>query len=65
MILLSEVSYTEKDKHQISLKSGTEDMTQMNTCMKQKHPHGLREQTCGFQASENSGSRRLRLRYIN
>ena len=30
-------------------------MTQMNICMKQKHTHGHREQTCGFSGRENWG----------
>ena len=55
MIILSEVSNTEKYKRQISLKCEIEDMTQMNLCMKQRHTHGLREQTCGFQGRQYWG----------
>ena len=44
----SKWSESDKDKYKISLKRGIEDMTQMNICMKQKHTHGHREQTCGF-----------------
>ena len=55
MIILSEVSQMEKDRHQISLKCGTEDMTQMNIYMAKKLIHGHREQTCGFQGREHWG----------
>ena len=55
MIILSEVSNTEKDKHQISLKCEIKDMTQMNICTKQRHTHGHREQTCGFQGRQHWG----------
>ena len=50
MIILSEVSHTEKDKHQISLKCGIKYITQMTICMKQKHTHEHRKETCGFQS---------------
>ena len=40
---------TEKDKHQILLKCGIKDMTQIDIYMKQKPSHRHREQTSGFQ----------------
>ena len=69
MIILSEVSQMEKDRHQISLKCGTEDMTQMNIYMAKKLIHGHREQTYGFQGRQRAlgeeWSKRLGLRAIN
>ena len=50
----------EKDRHQISLKCGTEDMTQMNIYMAKKLIHGHREQTCGFQGREHWGRNGVR-----
>ena len=50
MIILTEVSQTEKDKyHMLSLICGIENMTQMNLSTKQKQTHRRREQTCGCQ----------------
>ena len=49
IIVLSEVSQTEKDKyHMISLMCGIY-MTQMNLSPKQKQTHRHREQICGCQ----------------
>ena len=55
IIILSAENHIGKDSHQISLKCEIENMTQMNICVKQKHTHGQREQTCGFQGRENWG----------
>ena len=43
MIILSEVSQTEKDKHMISLIRGIQNMTQMNLSIKQKRTRRHRE----------------------
>ena len=50
MIILSEVSQTEKDQcHMISLICGIYNMTQMSLSIKQKQTHRHREQTYGCQ----------------
>ena len=50
IIILSEVSQTEKDKyHMMSLICGVENMTQVKLSMKQKQIHRHRKQTDGCQ----------------
>ena len=50
VIILSEVSQTEKDKYQmISLYLESKNMTQMNLFTKQKQAHKLRKQIYGYQ----------------
>ena len=50
IIILSQVSQTEKDKClMISLICGTQNMTQMNLFTKQKQTHRCRKQTYGYQ----------------
>ena len=50
IIILSEVSQTEKDKyHMISLICTILKLIQMNLFTKQKQTHRHREQTCGCQ----------------
>ena len=49
IIIVSEVSHTEKDIYCIPLICGIQNMTQMNLSMKQKQTHRQGEQTCGCQ----------------
>ena len=47
IIILSEVSQTEKDKYHVtSLVCGIQNMTQMNLLLKQKQNHRHRKQIC-------------------
>ena len=56
MIILSEVSLTEKDKyHMISLMCGILKMIQMNLFTKQKKTHRHRKQTYGYQRGKGGG----------
>ena len=60
IIILSEVSQTEKEKyHMISLTCRIENMIQMNIFTKQKHTHRLRKQTYGYQRGEGMGRDKL------
>ena len=50
MIILSEISQKEKDKHHmISVICGIENTTQMNLFTKQKQTHRHRKRTYGYQ----------------
>ena len=50
MTIVSEVSEKETGKHHmIPLTCGIQNMTQMNSSMKQKQTHRHREQICGCQ----------------
>ena len=49
ILILSEVSQKEKDKHHMVSLSGIQIMAQMNLSTKQKQTQGHREQTCGCQ----------------
>ena len=50
IIILGEVSQTEKDKyHMITLICGIQNMTQMNLSVKHKQTQGHRKQTCNCQ----------------
>ena len=56
IIILSEVSQTEKDKyHMISLTCGIWNMTQMNLFTKQKQTHRHRKQIYGYQSGKGVG----------
>ena len=56
IIILSEVSQTEKDKHHmISLRRGISNVTQMSLFMKQKQAHRHRKQTYGYQMGKGVG----------
>ena len=56
MIILSEVSLTEKDKyHMISLMCGILKMIQMNLFTKQKKTRRHRKQTYGYQRGKGGG----------
>ena len=56
IIILSQVSQTEKDKClMISLICGTQNMTQMNLFTKQKQTHRCRKQTYSYQRGKKVG----------
>ena len=56
IIILSELSQTEKDKyHMISLICGIYKMIQMNLFTKQKQTHKLQKQTYGFPKGKDGG----------
>ena len=56
IIILSEVSQTEKDKYyMISLICGIYKITQMNLFTKQKQTHRHRKQTYGYQRGKGEG----------
>ena len=49
IVILSEVSQTEKDKYHIILYVESKKMVQMNLFTKQKQSHKCRKQTYGYQ----------------
>ena len=56
IVILSEVSQTEKDKyHMISIICGIENMIQINISTKQKETHRYKEQICGCQGGAGVG----------
>ena len=56
IIILSEVSQTEKDKyHMISLLRGINKLIQMNLFTKQKQTHRLQKQNYGYQRGQVGG----------
>ena len=62
IIILSEVSQTEKDKFlMISLKCRIWNMTQMNLFTKEKQTHRHRKQTFGYQSGKRVGRDKLEI----
>ena len=60
IIILSEVSQTEKDKyHMISLVYGILKVNTMKLFSKQKQTHRLRKQTYGYQRGRGEGKDKL------
>ena len=56
VVILSEVSQKDKDKHRMSsLARGIENTTQMNLFMKQKPTPRPRQQNCGFHGRGEPG----------